>query len=260
MRKIVFLLRFTYKNSGKNEKTRNNSVIFVVEYADISFNPDNSNALYVMKKLFYFGAILLLSLCMGGCIEINEDYDLTKISKENITIGDEFIAPIAKVTTSIADMNLGDLGDIEDIFPKNSVMKAAAEDSVIAFEQTYPIVGAIDQSIIDMLTAQGDLYLLVDLENYTPIFFEGYARFHDAEGNVVCDPLGTIQIEEGTNEVAAASRLEIQITAADLNAIGTAKSISVYYKTNIASYTPKAEDVIVLTFKTKKTGGIALGF
>ena len=200
---------------------------------------------------------MLFAMAVSGCVKVNEDYDFEKLSSEEITIGNEFIAPIAKVTTSIADMNLG---DFENMFPKdNLVQKAAANEEVISFEQTYPISGSIDQSIIDMLTAKGDLYLLVDLENYTPIFFEGYARFRDAEGNVVCDPLGTIQIEEGTNEVASESRIEIQITEGDLQAIGMAKSISVYYKTNIASYTPKAEDVIVLTFKTKKTGGISLG-
>ena len=116
----------------------------------------------------------------------------------------------------------------------------------------------IDQSIIDMLTAQGQLYLLVDIENYTPIFFECYAHFLDAEGNVVNDPLGLLEIQAGTNESAAESRIEIEITAEDLESIANAASVSVYFKTNILEYIPSEEDVVVLTFKTKKSGGISL--
>lgn len=207
-----------------------------------------------MKKFFNFGATLLLVLTMSGCVEINEDYDFSKLNMEEITIGDEFIAPIAKVTTSIADMELGDWADI---LPDGNVQKAAPLTE-ITFEQNYPISGGIDQSIIDMLTAQGQLYLLVDIENYTPVFFECYAHFLDAEGNVVNDPLGLLEIQAGTNESAAESRIEIEITADDLKSIANAASVSVYFKTNILEYIPDEDDVVVLTFKTKKSGGISL--
>ena len=166
-----------------------------------------------MKKFFNFGASLLLALTMSGCVEINEDYDFSKLNTEEITIGDEFVAPIAKITTSIADMELGDWADI---LPDGDVQKAAPLTE-ITFEQNYPISGGIDQSIIDMLTAQGQLYLLVDIENYTPVFFECYAHFLDAEGNVVAQ---TTTAE--TTSATHASMAELVITC---TLVGVAKYV-----------------------------------
>ena len=52
----------------------------------------------------------------------------------------------------------------------------------------------------------------------------------------------------------------MQITAEDLAAIGQAASVNIYYSTNLTTYTPSAEDIVVLTFKTRKTGGLSLDF
>lgn len=207
-----------------------------------------------MKQIIRLAAIVLLPLAVCSCVEINEDYDLNNIDTENITIGNEFVAPIGKVTTTIEDMLEGNI----TINPQSDAQMAGS--AVVTFEQTYPISGGIDKSIIEMLTAQGELYLMVDIENFTPIFFTGEAKFLDAEGNVVCDPLGKIEINEGTNESASLAKIEVQITAEDLTAIGQAASVNIYYSTNLTTYTPSAEDKLVLTFKTRKTGGLSLDF
>lgn len=207
-----------------------------------------------MKRILYIGFALFFTVAVSGCVKVNEEYDFANLDTENITIGDEFIAPIGKITTTIEDMKSGNI----TINPQGAV--EATSSTVVTFEMNYPISGGIDQSIIDMLTAQGELYLLIDVENYTPIFFESNIEFLGADEEVVCSPFESVQIAEGSNTDASKNRIEVDITAEDLQAISSASSVSIYYKTNLISYTPTAEDKLVITLKTRKSGGLSLNF
>ena len=209
-----------------------------------------------MKKFFQTIAMLFFSVAMIGCVEINEDYDISKINKEEITIGNEFIAPIAKITTSIADMHWG----LEDEIPTedDNAQKEAAGSAVVEFTKSYTINGAIDQSVIEMLVANGGLYFRAEVENYSPIFFEADVQFNDTKGYAVCSPINKLLIAEGANEAATTSRVEIEITAQDIQAIGSAHSVQISLRTNLFEYTPKSEDKIVVNLKAKKTGGLSI--
>ncbi len=202
-----------------------------------------------MKRLALILSSLFMVMGMSGCMEVNDDYDLTEINTDNITIGDEFIAPIGKVSTTLADMMAMDL--------KTESGRQAVDSEVVSYCGTYEY-GTIDPEIVEALTASGDLYLILEVENYTPIFLSGYVEFLNENDEVVCAPVERVNIAAGSNDIASTSSIEVEISTEDFIAMASASKIYLEYSTNAIGYEPTDDDIVVITIKTRKTGGITL--
>lgn len=97
-----------------------------------------------------FTFILLAVFCSFAFSCVNEDYDLSNIDTDGITVGDTYVVPIGTVELKLADL-----------WSKSSVTLDVPDE----FYEIYDIGSGIDPDILDMLAENAKKTLEITVTN-----------------------------------------------------------------------------------------------
>lgn len=192
---------------------------------------------------------LMLATALGGCVEVDNSYDLSDISTDGIVIGDEFIAPVGTVTTSPAEL----LGLLSSLTPQTRTTQSI--DIPEEFSKEYAINARLDEDLIETLSNDGELSIKIVIDNTSsPLSFNAHIKFLDNRHELICDPFGNLVFKANdTNEYA------YEITPATLNLIADASYVGIFAeRTCISPLTLDSEAPITIKLQVVKKGGISL--
>ena len=202
-----------------------------------------------MKKLLLL--LFLASITMTSCVD--KSYDLNKLEDSDITIGDEFIIPIGKMSLFVPDL-------LSKINPGDLYKAAGLGFITEEIITDYPLEFALDKEIVDKL-AGGKQLIITDVENPIPdcIEFTASITFIDIQGNRVKMfenvKLNPITVKDGRTII------ETEMTPEMLDQMTSTEKVSVKFiaKINLDEiYSVNLDKTLIINLRVKHSGGIKL--
>lgn len=216
-----------------------------------------------MKIQTRVSVLLLTAVLFVGCLEVDPDYDLSNAKWGDVVIGNRIEAPLV-----YADIQIVDLVDFDAIKAANPGIGADSWDDFEGMSIRIPDITLpelefevdIDESIIETLTSEGELWLNITASSSLPFDLEITAIDFVYPGGRLDGFTETITVtgtDNGSTGQPSTSRHEI--TADLLRSISEATALEgTIHNTTTENMIFRKNTWLKFSIGIEKTGGIRI--
>lgn len=194
-----------------------------------------------MKKLLL---LLLSAFVLSACVD--KDFDLGDINTDELTFGDEFIAPIGNI-----ELKLSDVLDFGDNRLKSGAVPVLIPEE---FSSSFNLNGGFDQGIVDALTSSGSQSIEAEIIHSIPnVKLLLNLSFLNGEEQT------TVIKDQPLASGGGKTSVSVDITKEMMAKVATAQALAIEFKVREGanqSVMLDPNDAIIVNLKLKRKGGL----